>query len=44
VRDFLTASGWNKEPPGPELPEDVVAGTRRRYRECYEKLVGKKLP
>jgi phosphoribosylaminoimidazole-succinocarboxamide synthase len=40
VRDFLVASGWNKEPPGPELPPDVVAGTSLRYRECYGKLTG----
>ena len=40
VRDFLVASGWNKEPPGPELPADVVAGTSLRYRECYGKLTG----
>jgi phosphoribosylaminoimidazole-succinocarboxamide synthase len=43
VRDFLVKSGWNKEPPAPALPEDVVAGTRQRYLECYEKLVGKPL-
>jgi len=40
VRDFVTRSGWNKEPPAPALPADVVEGTRTRYRECYEKLVG----
>ncbi|TMB73447.1 MAG: phosphoribosylaminoimidazolesuccinocarboxamide synthase, partial [Chloroflexi bacterium] len=40
VRDFVTGSGWNKEPPAPALPADVVEGTRTRYRECYEKLVG----
>jgi phosphoribosylaminoimidazole-succinocarboxamide synthase len=43
VRDFLIASGWNKEPPGPALPEEVVRGTTQRYRECYRKLVGKDL-
>ena len=43
VRDFLVKIGWNKEPPGPALPDDVVAGTRQRYLECYEKLVGKPL-
>ena len=43
VRDFVTAAGWNKEPPAPALPEDVVAGTTRRYREAYEKLTGEKL-
>ena len=40
VRDFLVRSGWNKEPPGPALPPDVVKGTSQRYRECYEKLTG----
>jgi phosphoribosylaminoimidazole-succinocarboxamide synthase len=43
VRDFVTAAGWNKEPPAPALPDDVVAGTTRRYREAYEKLTGEKL-
>jgi len=43
VRDFLVKSGWNKEPPAPALPDDVVEGTRQRYLECYEKLVGKPL-
>jgi phosphoribosylaminoimidazole-succinocarboxamide synthase len=40
VRDFLVKSGWNKEPPGPALPLEVVQGTSQRYRECYEKLTG----
>ena len=40
VRDFLTANGWDREPPGPALPEDVVAGTIDRYRECYELITG----
>jgi phosphoribosylaminoimidazole-succinocarboxamide synthase len=44
VRDFVVRSGWNKEPPAPELPADVVDGTSTRYRECYEKLVGTALP
>jgi len=43
VRDFVTTSGWNKEPPAPALPADVVAGTTRRYREAYEKLTGETL-
>ena len=43
VRDFLVKNGWNKEPPAPALPDDVVAGTQQRYLECYEKLVGKPL-
>lgn len=40
VRDFLTASGWNREPPAPALPTEVVEGTTRRYLECYERVVG----
>ncbi len=38
VRDWATASGWDKQPPAPEIPEDVVAGTRERYVEAYEKI------
>jgi phosphoribosylaminoimidazole-succinocarboxamide synthase len=38
VGDFLVSSGWNKEPPGPELPPEVLARTSQRYRECYGKL------
>jgi phosphoribosylaminoimidazole-succinocarboxamide synthase len=40
LRDWLEISGWNKEPPGPRLPADVVAGTAARYREAYERLTG----
>ncbi len=40
VRDYLDAQGWKHEPPGPELPPDVVRGTSDRYRECYRKLTG----
>ena len=38
VRDWLAASGWNKEPPGPALPAEVVADTQARYRSAYERL------
>jgi phosphoribosylaminoimidazole-succinocarboxamide synthase len=38
VRDWLNASGWNKEPPAPELPPEVVEGTLARYRSAYERL------
>jgi phosphoribosylaminoimidazole-succinocarboxamide synthase len=38
VRDWCEQTGWNKEAPGPELPEDVVAGTRVRYVEAFEHL------
>lgn len=43
VRDYVTKIGWNKEPPAPELPPDVVRGTTERYREAYERLTGKTL-
>ena len=43
LRDWLVASGWNKEPPLPILPSQVVAETAERYREAYRRLVGKKL-
>jgi phosphoribosylaminoimidazole-succinocarboxamide synthase len=43
VRDWLAESGWNKTPPAPPLPPDVVEATTRRYREAYERLTGKKL-
>ena len=43
VRDHVTRIGWNKEPPAPALPPEVVQGTTARYRECYEKLTGKTL-
>jgi phosphoribosylaminoimidazole-succinocarboxamide synthase len=44
VRDYLERIGWNKQPPGPELPADVVAGTRNKYRESYERITGHALP
>jgi phosphoribosylaminoimidazole-succinocarboxamide synthase len=38
VRDWCEQTGWNKEPPGPELPGAVVEGTRARYVEAFERL------
>ncbi len=38
VRDWASASGWDKLPPAPAIPDDVVAGTRERYVEAYEKI------
>ena len=38
VRDWCLASGWDRTPPGPALPEDVVAGTRARYVESFERI------
>jgi phosphoribosylaminoimidazole-succinocarboxamide synthase len=40
VRDWATASGWDKKPPAPELPDDVVQQTRALYVEAYERIVG----
>jgi phosphoribosylaminoimidazole-succinocarboxamide synthase len=40
VRDYCETLGWDKTDPGPELPEEVVAGTRARYVEAFERLTG----
>jgi phosphoribosylaminoimidazole-succinocarboxamide synthase len=40
VRDWAAGSGWDKRPPAPEIPQDVVAGTRARYVEAYELITG----
>ena len=40
VRDYCETLGWDKTAPGPELPESVVAGTRARYVEAFERLTG----
>jgi phosphoribosylaminoimidazole-succinocarboxamide synthase len=40
VRDWLDASGWDHEPPAPELPEDVIARTASTYVEAYERITG----
>ncbi len=43
VRDWLIEAGWNKEPPAPMLPPEVIEATRRRYEQAYERLTGRKL-
>jgi phosphoribosylaminoimidazole-succinocarboxamide synthase len=43
VRDFLESLGWDKRPPAPPLPVDVVAATATRYREAYERICGRSL-
>ncbi len=43
VRDYLERIGWSKQPPAPELPAEVVAATRSRYREAYRQLTGHEL-
>jgi len=40
VRDYLERIGWNKQPPAPALPPDVVANTRQKYRESYQRITG----
>jgi len=40
VRDWASQSGWDKQPPAPAIPDDVVAGTRARYVEAYELITG----
>jgi phosphoribosylaminoimidazole-succinocarboxamide synthase len=44
VRNWLEQQPWDKKPPAPALPPDVVAGTRQRYLDAYERLVGAKYP
>jgi phosphoribosylaminoimidazole-succinocarboxamide synthase len=41
VRDYLERIGWNKQPPVPALPEEVVAGTREKYLEIFRRLTGR---
>ena len=40
VRDWLTAQGWDQEPPAPELPDDIVQRTAELYRQAYQRLTG----
>jgi len=43
VRDYLETLDWNKQPPGPKLPDAVVSRTSEKYLEAYERLTGRKL-
>jgi len=43
VRDWLSQSGWNKEPPAPSLPADIIEKTSQRYHEAYRRLTGREL-
>ena len=43
VRDWASASGWDKTPPAPALPDDVIARTRELYLEAYERITGEPL-
>jgi phosphoribosylaminoimidazole-succinocarboxamide synthase len=42
VRDWASATGWDRTPPGPELPDDVVRVTRERYVAAYERITGRR--
>jgi phosphoribosylaminoimidazole-succinocarboxamide synthase len=44
VRDWLDASGWDREPAAPSLPTQVIEGTAARYREAYERITGESFP
>jgi phosphoribosylaminoimidazole-succinocarboxamide synthase len=43
IRDHLEASGWNKQPPAPPLPPELIEEALARYREAFERLTGQKL-
>jgi len=43
VRDYLETLDWNKTPPAPRLPADVIAKTSEKYREAFQRLTGQKL-
>ena len=43
VRDYLESIGWDKNPPAPELPADIVEKTTRKYLEAYQRLTGREL-
>lgn len=40
VRDWASATGWDKTPPGPAIPDEIVQATRKRYVEAYERITG----
>lgn len=42
VRDYLESTGWNKQPPAPNLPNHIIKETTKKYIEAYEKLTGRK--
>jgi phosphoribosylaminoimidazole-succinocarboxamide synthase len=43
LRDYLLSIEWNKSPPAPRLPEEIIQKTREKYLKAYERLVGKPL-
>jgi len=42
LRDWASSTGWNKEPPAPEIPKEIIEGTSKRYVDAYEMVTGKK--
>ena len=44
ARDWTASTDWDREPPGPELPDHIVERTAARYREVYQRLTGEELP
>ncbi len=44
LRDYLISIGWDKTPPAPQLPQEVIQKTREKYLEAYQRLVGRPLP
>ena len=43
MRDWASSSGWDKTPPAPAIPDDIVYGTRERYLDAYERIAGEPL-
>ncbi|MEW6170648.1 MAG: phosphoribosylaminoimidazolesuccinocarboxamide synthase, partial [Candidatus Omnitrophota bacterium] len=43
VRDYLDSLSWDKKPPAPKLPQDIIEKTTQKYLEAYKKIVGKEL-
>jgi phosphoribosylaminoimidazole-succinocarboxamide synthase len=44
VRDYLESIQWNKQPPGPQLPDEIVQKTRQKYLDCHRLITGRDLP
>jgi phosphoribosylaminoimidazole-succinocarboxamide synthase len=43
VRDYLISIGWDKKPPAPKLPDEIIKKTSEKYLEAYKRLTGKAL-
>ncbi|MEA2080170.1 MAG: phosphoribosylaminoimidazolesuccinocarboxamide synthase, partial [Pseudomonadota bacterium] len=44
VRDYLETLDWDKTPPGPRLPDDIIQQTAEKYQEALQRLTGERLP